>query len=80
MTITARSSVLNIKPGYYPKISMVLSGFINPGNSGDTGVRGYRPLLMTPEAIRQRAYNAAYHKRKRDVVRAELFDSGSVDY
>jgi len=68
MTITARSSVLNIKPGYYPKLSMVLSGFINPCIPGDKVIRSYRPLLMTPEAIRQRAYNAAYHKRKRDVM------------
>ena len=55
MTITARSSVILVPPGYYPKLSMVLSG-------------SYRPLLMTPKAIRQRAYNAAYHKRKRDVM------------
>ena len=66
--ITARSSVLNIKPGYYPKISMVLTGFINPGIPEDKVIRTPRPLLMTPKAIRARAYSNAYNKRKRDGV------------
>ena len=65
--ITASSLVLNIEPGYYPKISMVLAGFINPGIPGDKAIHGYRPLLMTPEAIKRRAYSAE-RKRRMDGV------------
>lgn len=64
--ITARSSVLNIKPGYYPKISMIITKLINPGPPGDKVIRSPRPLLMTPHAIRNRAYSRAYKKRKQE--------------
>jgi len=63
--ITARSSVLNIKPGYYPKISMVLTGFINPGIPEDKVIREPHPLLTTPKAISARAWYAAHKQRKR---------------
>jgi len=66
--ITARSSVLNIKPGYYPQLSMVLNPILNPpGIPGDKAIHGYRPLLMTPEAIKRRAYSAE-RKRRMDGV------------
>ena len=68
--ITARSSVLNIKPGYYPQLSMVLNPILNPpGIPGDKVTRIPRPLLMTPKAIRHREYSrawkAAHMQRKR---------------
>ena len=80
--ITARSSVLNIKPGYYPKLSMVLRKLVRPvynksgrngwGRSARSG--GKRPpLLMTPKAIRNRAWKAAYRQRKQSVTSRGTF-------
>jgi hypothetical protein len=61
--IIARASVLNIKPGYYPKISMILSSVINPGVGSEKPVHIPRTLLMTPEAIKRRA-DRAERRRK----------------
>ena len=79
--ITARSSVVHIPPGYYPRLTTVIEKLMRPcgKTGGKPGNKPRRdpsmprpPLLMTPEAIRHREYNrawkAAHRQRKQSVT------------
>ena len=91
--ITARSSVVHIPPGYYPRLTTVIEKLMRPcgKTGGKPGNKPRRdpamprpPLLMTPEAIRHREYNrawkAAYRQRKHEhLVERALLDAAIDD-
>ena len=66
--ITARSSVVKFKPGYYPKLATVIDPIIrheglSANRSWNNGKRP--PLVMTQQAIKDREYKARFRARER---------------
>ena len=67
--ITAHASIVKVLPGYYPRLTVVLNRILFPHNRKTPyRVKGrHTPLLMTPEAIKRRAYKAERKRRMKGV-------------